>query len=95
MMAALFALVGAALALALTLLRLFAGPTLHDRALAARSGVLKVVLLCAAIAVVVGQTAWIDAAFAVLLGSLVTAAAVLKFFRARSFQPPLNREDAA
>jgi len=95
MSVALLAAAGALLALALTLARLFLGPTLHDRALAARAAMLKAALLCAAVAVAFAASAWLDAAFAILLCGLVTSVAVLKFFRARSFQPPLNRGDEA
>jgi len=92
---ALAIILGLTIALAASLLRLFVGPTLYDRALAARSAVTKIALLCAAIAVVAGESAWVDLSFAVLLASLVSALAVLKFFRVRSFQPPLGRgEDA-
>ncbi|MEZ6024240.1 MAG: cation:proton antiporter [Hyphomonadaceae bacterium] len=96
MMVALAAAAGVLIALALTLVRLFAGPTLYDRALAAKSAAIKLVLICAALAVAAGRADWVDAAFALLLAALVTTAAVLKFFRARTFQPPLARgEDAA
>jgi multicomponent Na+:H+ antiporter subunit F len=85
-----------ALSLALTLPRLFTGPTLYDRALAASAVVLRAALACAALATAAGEAAWVDAAIGLVLAALVFNAAVLKFFRARSFQPPLVRpmEDA-
>lgn len=79
-----------AFALALSLLRLFAGPTLHDRALAAKAIVVKAALLCAAAAAAAGQAQWIDAAFALVFGALIVAIAVAKVFRARTFQAPLE-----
>lgn len=86
-------LIAAALgvALVLTLPRLFTGPTLYDRTLAASSVTLKAALICAALATAAGRSDWLDVAIALMLGALVTGAAVLKFFRARSFQTPLAR----
>lgn len=85
-----------ALTAALALPRLFSGPTLYDRALAASAVVLRASLACAALAVAAGEAGGVDAAIALVLATLVLNAAVLKFFRARSFQPPLVRpmEDA-
>jgi multisubunit Na+/H+ antiporter MnhF subunit len=91
-MIALIAAGGVALTIALALARLSAGPTLYDRALAANAVVLRASLAAAALAVAFGRAAWIDVALALVLGALVLNAAVLKFFRARSFQPPLARE---
>jgi len=93
-MIALIAAAGAGLALLLALARLSMGPTLYDRALAANSIALRAGLVCAALAAAFGRTLWLDAAFALILGALVVSAAVLKFFRARSFQPPMAREEA-
>jgi multicomponent Na+:H+ antiporter subunit F len=80
----------AAIAGALTLTRLFIGPTLHDRALGALGAATHAVLFCGALALALGDARFVDVAFALLLGALVTVAAVLKFFRARSFQPALS-----
>jgi multicomponent Na+:H+ antiporter subunit F len=95
-MIALIACAAVAVLLVLTLLRLVAGPTLHDRALAAHAIVLQGVLICAGIAASAGRADWTDAAFALVLGSFVVHAAVLKFFRAGTFQAPMARaeEDA-
>lgn len=82
---------GAAVLLVLALLRLLAGPTLQDRALAAKSIVLRAALICAAIAVAAGESVWVDAAFALAFGALVLMAAALKIFRANTFQAPLAR----
>lgn len=87
---------GAGLALAFGLVRLFAGPTLHDRTLAAKTVLIRAVLVCAAIAVAAGRSDWLDAAFALMFAAFVLLVAVMKVFRARAFQTPLVRpaEDA-
>jgi multicomponent Na+:H+ antiporter subunit F len=90
-MIALIAAGGALFLLAVTLLRLYAGPTLYDRALAVSSIVAKAVLVCAALAAASGRTEAVDAALALTLGALVLNAAVFKFFRAGTFQAPLVR----
>jgi multicomponent Na+:H+ antiporter subunit F len=90
-MIALAAAAGAAIALALSLVRLFAGPTLYDRALAVSAAVVKAALICAAAAVIAGRSEWIDAAIALVLALFVVSAAVAKVFRARTFQAPLAR----
>ena len=82
-----------AIVMGLTLPRLLNGPTLYDRALAASALVLRTALACAALAVAAGRADWVDAAVALFLAALTLNAAVLKFFRTRSFQPPLARED--
>lgn len=93
-MIALAAAAGVALVLALSLVRLFGGPTLYDRTLAANSVLAKAGLACAALAVMSGQTAWLDAAFALVFAGFIVNIAILKFFRARTFQAPLiSREE--
>lgn len=92
-MIALIAAAGAGLALLFALARLSMGPTLYDRALAASSVALRAGLMCAALAAAFGRTHWLDAALALIMGALVVNAAVLKFFRTRSFQPSLAREE--
>jgi multicomponent Na+:H+ antiporter subunit F len=82
---------GVALVLALTLVRLHAGPTLYDRALAANSVVTKSALICAALAATAGRADFVDAAIALALGGFVLNAAILKFFRAGNFQAPMVR----
>lgn len=82
---------GAICAMLLLLLRLFAGPTLYDRALLAHSIVMKTVLVCAACAAAWGRAEWIDVAIALALVALVLQAAVFKVFKARTFQAPLAR----
>ena len=92
-MIALAAAAGAALVVVLALVRLVLGPTHYDRALAAKSVAVRGALAAGAISVAAAQTAWIDAALAMLLGGLVLMAAAAKVFRARTFQAPLVRED--
>jgi multicomponent Na+:H+ antiporter subunit F len=91
-MIALAAAAGAAIALIVSLVRLFAGPTLSDRMLAANGVVIKASLVCAAAATAANRTDWIDVAFAFVFASVVVSAAVLKVFRVRTFQAPLSRE---
>ncbi len=90
-MIALAVLLGVSIALALTLARLFAGPTLYDRLLAANAAVLKLSLVFAALAVAAGRSDWLDASLAAVLCALVLNAAAVKFFRTRTFQAPLVR----
>lgn len=90
-MIALITATAVTLLLGLTLMRLFGGPTLYDRALAASSIISKAALVCAALAVALGESSWIDVAIALALGGLVLNIAVLKFFRVRTFQAPLAR----
>jgi len=90
-MIAMFTAAGLLLALALTLVRLFGGPTLYDRVLAVNAVATKVVLIVAAIAAATGQAELLDVALALALASFVVNTAVLKFFRARTFQAPLAR----
>ncbi len=88
-MIALAAAAGAAIALSLALVRLFAGPTLYDRALAANVIVVNTALICAAAAVAARRSEGVDVALALMFGALVVNIAVLKVFRARTFQAPL------
>jgi multicomponent Na+:H+ antiporter subunit F len=81
-----------ALALAMLLVRLFVGPTLHDRAMATRAVIAHAGLLCAAAAALTGSRVGAELALALYLCSVVTAVATLKFFRARTFQPPIAQK---
>ncbi|MGQ0533145.1 MAG: hypothetical protein ACT4OF_10725 [Caulobacteraceae bacterium] len=92
-MTALAAAAGAGVALLLCLIRVFAGPTLYDRTLAANGVVIKLAVITAAAAVIAGRAAWIDVAVAFALGALVLNVAVLKFFGTRTFQAPLARAE--
>lgn len=90
-MIALIAAAGALLALLLSLPRLIFGPTLHDRALAARTLVIRVALMAAAGAVLFADARLADVAFVLVFSALVMAFAALKTFRLRTFQAPLAR----
>jgi len=90
-MTALAAAVGAGVALALCLIRLFVGPTLYDRALAANGVVVKLAIVCAAGAVMADSAMFVDVALAFVLAMLVLNVAVLKVFRTQTFQAPLAR----
>ncbi len=90
-MIGLIAAAAAALFLALTLWRLHAGPTLYDRALATHAILTKAAVICAALAAAAGRSDFADVALALTLCGFVLAAAVLKFFRAGTFQAPLTR----
>lgn len=94
-MIALGAAAGAVIVLLLALVRLFAGPTLHDRALAAYSVMQRAALACAALAVAAGRPDWVEAAIALMFAAFVFNAAMLKAMRARTFQPPLVRGEEA
>lgn len=92
-MIALAAAAGAIVALALSLIRVFAGPTLNDRTLAANAVLLKAALAAAAAAVFAGRAEWIDVAFGFVLATLVVNVAALKIFGMRTFQTPLVRPE--
>jgi multicomponent Na+:H+ antiporter subunit F len=94
-MIAIVAALGVAIMLTLSLVRLFAGPTLYDRALVAISVVVKGALLCAAVSVALGRSEGVDVALVLMLASFALGAAILKFFRARTFQAPMTREEAS
>lgn len=96
-MIAAIATIGVLISLGLALTRLFAGPTLYDRVLAFNAATLQAAIIIGALAVATGRGEWIDVALVSAIGAFVVNVAVLKFFRARTFQPPLVRaeEDAA
>lgn len=92
-MIALVAFAGVMLTLVLALSRLFAGPTLYDRALVSTSLILKAALACAAIGAMFGRPDTVDAALVLVLAAFVLNAGVLKFFRVHTFQPPMTRAE--
>lgn len=94
-MIALVAALGVLAMAMLLLVRLFAGPTLHDRAMAANLIGVLAALACAALGVAARNAAWVDVALALMFAALLSAAAAMKFFRTRSFQPPLARRGDA
>jgi len=76
-------------AMLLILIRLFLGPTLYDRVLAANSFGTKTILLIAALGFLTGRPEWLDIALVYGTVNFVSTIAILKFFRYRSFQLPL------
>lgn len=92
-MTAIAAAAGAGIALLLCLIRLFAGPTLYDRTLAVNGVVIKLAVIAGAAAVLAARAVWVDVALAFVFGLLVLNVAVLKIFRARTFQAPLVRAE--
>ncbi len=88
-MIALAACIAAMATLALIIVRLLIGPTLQDRVLALNAVALTCAAICAAMASVARDGAWVDAAFALVIAAYVVDVAVLKFFRQNSFQAPL------
>ena len=79
------------LAMALILVRLFAGPTMHDRILAVHAFVLLAALLAAAFSAAARKVAWLDFSIVVVLMDLLIVAVSLKFLRYRTMQSPLDR----
>lgn len=76
-------------ALLLALPRVLIGPTLHDRAIAAKTLLVRTVLIVAASATAAGRSDLLDVALALAFMALVLCVAIAKVFRARSFQPAL------
>lgn len=92
-MTAIAAAAGATLALIICVVRLFGGPTIYDRMLAANGVVIKLAVIAAAGAVVSGDAVMADAGLAFALALLVANVAVMKVFRAQTFQAPLARAE--
>jgi multicomponent Na+:H+ antiporter subunit F len=86
---------GLMIMMGLALWRLFAGPTLHDRLLAAHLFAIGACVLLAALAVAARRPDWVDAGIAFALAAFVAAAASCKFLRYRSFQSALAPSPAA
>ena len=68
----------------LTLIRLFAGPTLYDRALAVNSFGTKTVLLIGVWGFLIERPEFLDIAMVYTLINFVGTIAILKFFRYRA-----------
>ncbi|MBO6730153.1 MAG: monovalent cation/H+ antiporter complex subunit F [Maricaulis sp.] len=82
---------GVAGAMAIMLARLFAGPTLYDRVLAANSFGTKTVLFLLVFSAIAGRQDAIDIALLYALINFVATIAILKFFRYRSLEIALAR----
>ena len=78
--------IGMAVAMAIMLSRLFAGPTLYDRVLAVNSFGTKTVLFLLVFALLVGRGDAVDIALLYALINFVATIAILKFFRYRSLE---------
>ncbi|GAB4516803.1 MAG: monovalent cation/H+ antiporter complex subunit F [Parvularculaceae bacterium] len=78
------ALVAIFAAMILTLTRLFAGPSLYDRVLAANSFGTKTVLLIGVLGYLTGRPDFLDIALLYALINFVGTIAILKFFRYRA-----------
>ena len=77
---------GVSAGMAIMLARLFAGPTLYDRVLAANSFGTKTVLFLLVFAATVDRQDAIDIALLYALINFVATIAILKFFRYRSLE---------
>jgi len=91
MMVAVVASIGVCVGLIASLVRLFIGPTLYDRALAARLIIGQSALLCVAATFAAPATVGVEVALGLLLAGSVLLVAVLKFFQTRTFQTPLSQ----
>lgn len=80
---------GMAGAMAIMLARLFVGPTLYDRVLAANSFGTKTVLFLLVFSALAGRQDAIDIAILYALINFVATIAILKFFRYRSLEVAL------
>jgi multicomponent Na+:H+ antiporter subunit F len=84
---------GAALLILLTMalvsVRLFAGPTIHDRLLALHAFLLAAALLGAAYAAAARQPEWLDFSIVLVLMDLPVVIVSLKFLRYRTLHTPL------
>lgn len=83
------AIVAGVLAAAPCLVRLWLGPTVHDRAAAAHVIAVIAAIAVAACAVTTADSTLALVALGILLGEAVVVTAVLKVARRRSFQPAL------
>lgn len=77
----------------LTLIRLFAGPSLYDRALAVNSFGTKTVLLIGVMGFLAERPDFLDIALAYALINFIGTIAILKFFRYRALGDHSGREE--
>ena len=77
------ATIGLVVAMALALIRAYAGPTLYDRILAVNAFGTKTVLMIAVLGFLMGRPEFLDIALLYALINFVGTIAVLKFFRYR------------
>ncbi|MEE2691296.1 MAG: monovalent cation/H+ antiporter complex subunit F [Pseudomonadota bacterium] len=91
-----FAVAAAAIvvAMALSLTRAFAGPSLYDRVLAGNSFGTKTVLLIGVMGYLTGRPDFLDIALLYALLNFVSTIAILKFFRYRTLSVAIAGADA-
>ncbi len=75
------AAIGLVVAMALALIRAYAGPTLYDRILAVNAFGTKTVLMIAVLGFLMGRPEFLDIALVYALINFIGTIAVLKFFR--------------
>ncbi len=75
--------------MALILVRLIAGPTLYDRALAVNSFGTKIVLFLCMFSLIIGRADGVDIAILYALMNFIATVAILKFFRYRALSEPM------
>lgn len=75
------AAIGLIIAMALALIRAYAGPTLYDRILAVNAFGTKTVLMIAVVGFLMGRPEFLDIALLYALINFIGTIAVLKFFR--------------
>ncbi len=75
------ATIGLVVAMALALIRAYAGPTLYDRILAVNAFGTKTVLIIAVLGFLMGRPEFLDIALLYALINFIATIAVLKFFR--------------
>lgn len=88
------AILGLAVVLAVWLVRVVSGPTLHDRALGAHAAVLTGALMAAALAALAERPEWLDLAIALVIGDVLMVVSMLKVVRLRTLQTALARPEA-
>lgn len=81
-------------AMVLALVRLYAGPSLYDRVLAANSFGTKTVLLIAVMGFLTGRPEFLDIALLYALLNFIGTIAVLKFFRYRTLGDNVDQDQA-
>jgi multicomponent Na+:H+ antiporter subunit F len=81
--------------LLLCLVRLFGGPTLYDRVIAANAGGLCIIVIAAALGVWSGDARALDVSIALVFAMVVANVAFFKFSYAKTFQPAIARAEEA
>ncbi|MGF1545398.1 MAG: monovalent cation/H+ antiporter complex subunit F [Parvularculaceae bacterium] len=89
------AAIGVVVAMALALVRAFAGPTLYDRVLAGNSFGTKTVVLIGLMGYLTNRPDFLDIALLYALINFAAVIAILKFFRYRSLAASMDVDDAA